>query len=125
MGKNVTKSSITPYYSTITTSCYAPSPHQKSDTTPYYTTIIPPCYATTSPHKKPVTTPYYTTTTSPHHAPSQYSQLEHYSAPTTAPIKRSTSDNCLAFYEKIYPHQKDENNRDNLKSTTQVELHDM
>ena len=86
--------------------------------------LILPCYATTPTHKKPVTSPYYTTMTSPHHAPSPYSQLEHYSAPTIAPIKRSASDNCLNIYETIYPqHQKDENSSDNLKPSTQAELH--
>ena len=54
----------------------------------------------------------------------QYGQVQHHNTPTTAPIKRSTSDNCLHFYEKIYPqHQKDENNYENLKPNTQVELH--
>ena len=118
-GGKGTKPSITPYYSTIT--AYKPSPHKKPDATPYYTTMIPPCYSTTCPHKKLVTASYYTTMTSPHNAPSLYSHLQHYSTPIIAPIKRSTSDNCLTIYEKIHPqHQKDDYN---LKPCTQAELH--
>ena len=116
------KPSTTPYYSTIT--AYTPPPHKKPNATPYYTTMVPPCYATTSPHNKLITAPYYTTMTSSRNAPSSYSHLQHYNTPTISPIKRSTSDNCLTFYEKIHPqHQKDESNSDNLKHCTQAELH--
>ena len=86
--------------------------------------MTPSCCATISQHKKPVTAPYYVTMTSPRNALSTYSHLEHYSKPTIAPIKRSTSDNCLNVYEKIRPqHQKDENNYENLKPNTQAEFH--
>ena len=121
-GKNDTKPPTTPYYSTI--AAYTPPPHKNPDATPYYTPMIPPCYATTSQHKKPVTAPYYITMTSPRNAPSPYSHLQHHNTPIIAPIKRSTSDNCLNVYEKICPqHQKNENNYENLKPNTQVELH--
>ena len=86
--------------------------------------MIPPCYSTTSSHKQPVASPYYITMTSPRNAPSPYSHLQHHNTPTIAPMKRSTSDNCLTVYEKIYPqHQKDESNYENLKPNAQVEVH--
>ena len=68
--------------------------------------------------------PYYITMTSPCNAPSPYGQRQHQNTPNTAPMKRSTSDNCLTVYEKMNPqHQKDENNYENLKPNTQVEVH--
>ena len=108
--KSIVKSDSTPYFTSATAPCYATITQRKPNTTkttPYYSTMIPPRYATTP----PVTSPYYVTMASPRHPPSQYSQLEHYSTPTIAPIKRSTSDNCLAVYEKIHPqHSSDKIN---------------
>ena len=116
--KNVTKPPTTPYYSTIT--AYTHSPYKRPETTPYYTTTVAPCYATTP----PVISPNYISMTSPHNSPSLYSHLQHHNTPTIAPIKRSTSDNCLTVYEKINPqHQKDESNSGNVKSYTEAELH--
>ena len=82
--------------------------------------MVAPCYATSP----PVANPNYITMTSPHNAPSSYNHLQHHNTPTIAPIKKSTSDNCLTVYEKISPqHQKVKNNSDNLKSYTEAELH--
>ena len=82
----------------------------KTTHTPYYSTITSPCYVS-SPSRKPTTTPYYSSVISPCYASAHYSRLQHSNAPTIAPIQKSTSDNCLAFYEKIYP--KHQNNRIN------------
>ena len=99
-----------PYFTSVTTPCYATIMHaklRKPEKTPHYTIMVMPCYTTTS----SITSPYYVTMTSLHHAPSQYSQLEHYSTPTIAPVKRSTSDNYLAVYKKIRPqHNSDKIN---------------
>ena len=123
-GKNNTKEPTTPYYSTI--AAYTPSPRKKPDATPYYTTMTSPSNSTTSPHKKPVAAPYhpYITMTSPRSTLSSYGQQQHRNTSATTPVKRSTSDNCLHFYEKIHPqYQKDENNYEHLKPNAQVELH--
>ena len=92
-GKLEVKTGNTPYYSTVTSPCYSSSSSSKPATTPYYSTITPPCYAS-----------------------SHYSRLQHNSAPAITPIQKSTSDNCLAFYEKIYPKHQNNNPNDDYAS---------